>query len=377
MTRLFDVAVAGLGAMGGCATYALARRGRSVIGFDRFNPPHAFGSTPGTTRVIREAYYEHPQYVPLVQRAYDCWSEAEALTGETLWIKTGGLMIGDPNGILVAGARTSATQYGLPYEELSASDIQRRFPLFRPASWMGGIWEPRAGLLFPDRCIAAYLELARRHGASLHVDEPVVRWSADGEGVRIVTARGEYVAEQLVLACGAWMPTMLDASTVPLEVERTVQHWFAPAANADQFRPDRFPVFLFEYEPPNSLFYGFPDTGDGVKVARHHQGRVTTADTIDREVQPFEVERMRELVREFLPDADGPLLRSAVCMYTNTPDHDFIIDRHPQHSNVIIVSPCSGHGFKFSSAIGEVVAELAIDGHTTFDLAPFSVSRFG
>lgn len=361
--------------MGSASAFHLARRGHRVIGFDRFAPPHQLASTTGETRIIREAYFEHPQYVPLVQRAYECWDELERLSHTRLLLKTGGLMIGAPDGPLVSGARTSAQTYNLPYEELSAAELQRRHPAFQPAPGMAALWEPRAGLLFPDRCIDAHLNLARAGGARLHPNEPVESWSVDADGVSVFTSRDAYRADRLILSCGAWLPALTATLRIPLAVERTVQHWFQAADHADRFLPQRFPIYLFEYER-DLLFYGFPDTGNGVKVARHHQGVTTTPELLDRRVAAVEVEGMRDLLAEYLPDANGPHLRSAVCMYTNTPDSDFVIDAHPESPRVIVASPCSGHGFKFSSAVGEVLADLATEEPVRFDLAPFSLARF-
>lgn len=284
-------------------------------------------------------------------------------------------MIGAPDGPLVSGARTSAQTYDLPYDELTAAELQERFPAFQPAPGMAALWEPRAGLLFPDRCISAHLDLARASGAELHTDEPVESWSADGDGVSVVTPRGHYRADCLILACGPWLPALIAGLRLPLDVERTVQHWFRAADHADRFLPPHFPIYLFEFAR-DLLFYGFPDTGDGVKVARHHQGILTTPDSLDRRVTAVEVDGMRELLAEYLPDANGTHLRSAVCMYTNTPDGAFVIDVHPDSARVILASPCSGHGFKFSSAVGEVLADLAAGKPTRVDLSPFSVGRF-
>jgi sarcosine oxidase len=370
------IAIAGLGATGSAAAFHLARRGHEVVGFDRFSPPHQFASSTGQTRIIREAYYEHPQYVPLIQRAYECWAELERLSGERLFVKTGGLMIGVPDGPLVAGARASAIQYDLPVDDLSAAEIVRRFPAFRPDDEMRGIFEPRAGLLYADRCISAHLALARASAAELHVEEPITGWSVDADGVSVSTARGTYRADRLILAAGAWLPSLVGESALPLEVERTVQHWFSAAGDPARFRSDRFPVYLFEYAQPNQLFYGFPDTGDGVKVARHHQGRTTTAEMLERRVDDAEVDGMRALLARYLPDANGEHRRSAACMYTNTPDRDFIIDTHPASPRVLVASACSGHGFKFASAIGEALADLALEQPTRCDLSPFAISRF-
>jgi sarcosine oxidase len=370
------IGIAGLGAAGSAAAFHLARRGHKVVGFDRFSPPHQFGSSTGQTRIIREAYYEHPQYVPLIQRAYACWDELERISGERLFVKTGGMMIGVPDGPLVTGARASAAQYDLPVDDLSAAEITRRFPAFRPDREMRGVFEPRAGLLYADRCIGTHLELARASGADLHMEEPVGAWKVDAGGVSVSTARETFLVDRLILSAGSWVPSLLEGYALPLEIERTVQHWFSDAADAPRFQSDRFPVYLLEYEQPNQLFYGFPDTGDGVKVARHHQGRTTTADLLDRRVADEEISRMRVLLAKYLPDANGPHVRSAVCMYTNTPDRDFIIDKHPASERVLVASACSGHGFKFASAIGEALADLALGEPTRCDLSPFAIGRF-
>jgi sarcosine oxidase len=370
------IGIAGLGAAGSAAAFHLARRGHKVVGFDRFSPPHQFGSSTGQTRIIREAYYEHPQYVPMIQRAYACWDELERISGERLFVKTGGMMIGVPDGPLVTGARASAAQYDLPVDDLSAAEITRRFPAFRPEGEMRGVFEPRAGLLYADRCIGTHLELARASGADLHMEEPVGAWKVDAGGVSVSTARETFLVDRLILSAGSWVPSLLEGYALPLEIERTVQHWFSDAADAPRFQSDRFPVYLLEYEQPNQLFYGFPDTGDGVKVARHHQGRTTTADLLDRRVADEEISRMRVLLAKYLPDANGPHVRSAVCMYTNTPDRDFIIDKHPASERVLVASACSGHGFKFASAIGEALADLALGEPTRCDLSPFAIGRF-
>lgn len=373
----YDVIVVGLGAMGSAAAFHLARRGARVLGLDRFAPPHALGSSHGRSRIIREAYFEGPLYVPLVQRAYELWGELEAASGTAILRQTGGLMLGPPDGAVVAGALASARQHGLPFEELSAVEVTRRVPGFRPTVDMVGVWEPRAGYLVPERAIEAHLALAARHGAELRTGESVLRWSAGGGTVEVTTERGTYAARRLVLAAGAWMRRLLRPELdLPLVVERVVQHWFRPACATTLYAPDRFPIFICEYAP-GLAWYGFPDAGDGVKAALHHHGEHgADPDALRRDVGPEEVAYVRALLRTFMPAADGPLAESAVCMYTNTPDEHFVIDAHPAHPEVVIASPCSGHGFKFSSAIGELVAALATDGRTEFDLTPFRVSRF-
>ncbi len=373
----FDVAVVGLGAMGSAASYHLSKRGARVLGLDGLAPPHSLGSSHGDTRIIREAYYEHPLYVPFVQRAYELWSELEEESGRDLFQLTGGLMIGPPEGEVVSGALLSAQTHGLPYERMSASDVRQSFPAYRLTDDMEAVWEPRAGVLFPDGCIEAPLELSAKQGAELRVDESVIKWQSDGEGVEVVTTAGEYRAGALLLAAGAWNAQLVPELDLPLTVERQVLFWFEPKDNPQTLRAGSLPIFLFEYSAAGDLFYGFPDMGDGVKVARYHGGELVDPDTIRREVDQDEVDRIREPMRRYLPDAEGSLVKTAVCMYTNTPDYHFLIDFHPDHPQVLIASPCSGHGFKFAPAIGEVLADLLTEGRTDFDLSPFSLARFG
>jgi sarcosine oxidase len=374
MRTTFDVIVVGLGAMGSAAACHLARRGQRVLGLDRFTPPHTLGSSHGRTRIIREAYFEHPLYVPLVQRAYESWADLERESGRTLMLKTGGLMIGRPDGVVVTGARRSAEEHRLHHAVLTAGEVRARFPALRPDDDMIAVWEPRAGVLFPEACIEAHLETARRHGATLRYDEPVTRWEPAGSGVRVATAQGDYAAACLLLSAGSWTRSLLPGLDPPLVVERQVIYWFTPARHAERFAPARCPIHLWEHEP-GRYFYGFPDLGDGVKLARHHEGEPADPDTIDREVHPGEIEAMRRLASRYLPDAGGPLRSNAVCMYTNTPDEHFLIDRHPEHAQVLIASPCSGHGFKFASALGETVADLLTTGRTRFDLSLFGMRR--
>jgi len=364
-----EVIIVGLGAMGSACAFHLARRGKRVLGLDRFEPPHAFGSSHGQTRIIREAYFEHPLYVPLVQRAYELWAELERVSGRSLFRETGGLMIGKPDSAVVSGATQSARAHSLPHELLSADQVRSRFPALHPTDDMVAVWEPRAGILFPEICLEAHLTLARNRGAELHTEEQVLNWEGDGAGVRVITSKGSYQAGQLVLTAGSWMQSLLAGLKLPLVVERQVQFWFEPK-RPDEFRPEHCPIHIWEHAP-GRFFYGFPDLGVGVKVARHHEGESADPDSLNRAVRPEDIEAMRAVVRQFLPDADGPLRSAMVCMYSNTPDGHFFIDWHPRNPRVLIASPCSGHGFKFSSVIGEVLANLLTAEPMQFDLSLF------
>jgi sarcosine oxidase len=375
MDNSYDVIIVGLGAMGSATAHHVSKQGWRVLGLDRFTPPHEWGSSHGETRVIREAYFEHPSYVPLVQRAYELWAELERESGRELFLPTGGLFIGPPQGEMVSGEIQSATIHNLDYELLSAEALRRRYPIHHPTPEMVAVWEPRAGILYPELCIQSYLELARTQAATLRYAEPVTGWQIDGAEVHVVTNQGRYDARHLVLTAGAWLGQLVPELHLPLTVERQVLFWFKPLGTAGAFHPERCPVFAWEFEP-GRILYGFPDLGTGVKVAiHHHQQEVAEPDSIRRTVDASETEMVRQVLARLMPDANGELLKSAVCMYTNTPDLHFLIDYHPAHPQVLIASPCSGHGFKFASAVGEVVADLLIEGQTDTDISLFRLAR--
>lgn len=371
----FDVAIAGLGAMGSAAAWQLAARGQRVIGFDRFHPSHAMGSSTGRSRIIREAYWESPAYVPLVRRAYELWAQLERSSGRTLLRTTGGLVIGPEDGALVAGAVQSAQQHDVPYEQFTSAEVRRRFPALQPDNSLVGVLEPRAGVLAPEDAIKAMLTEASQQGAELRYEEPVLSWEATGEGVVVRTSAGEYAARHLVLAAGAWMAGDLPGFRLPLTVHRQVMFWVQPTGERALFLPAQLPVWLWETRE-GPLWYGFPDLGDGPKVARHHGGVATSANTLDRAITEADSAPLVSFLGSALPGLDGPVTEARVCMYTNTPDEHFILDRHPDCPAVLIASPCSGHGFKFAPTIGEILADLAMDRPPAFDLSPFGLQRF-
>jgi len=363
--------------MGSASVYHLAKSGLKVLGLDRFHPPHTLGSSHGQTRIIREAYFEHPSYVPIVQRAYELWAELEtqykqslprSARASQLFLQTGGVMIGPPKGVVVRGALHSAELHELDHEYISGRDVHSRFPALRPAASMAGVWEPRAGILFPERCVEAHLAVAQRSGAALAFDEQVTRWEPAGERVRVRTDKGEYRAAHLVLSAGSWIQKLAPDLDLPVRVERQTLFWFEPR-DASIWQPDRCPIHLWEYSN-GRFFYGFPDVGEGVKLARHHEGRTVDPDTVSRKATLHEASGLRRITRPFLATL-GRFLDKTVCLYTNMPDGHFLIDAHPAYPQVLIVSPCSGHGFKFSAAIGEAVADLVRFGKSRFDLSLF------
>lgn len=376
MAARFDVIVVGLGAMGAAAACQLAARGVSVLGLDRFTPPHDLGSSHGQTRIIREAYAEHPDYVPLVQRAYELWSELSSASGRELLRQTGGLMLGRPDGSMVQGILASARRHGLAHQVLTADEAAQRFPIVRPADNMVAVWEPRAGVVFCEQAIAAQLGLASREGATLLFHEPALRWSATRGGIEVETAHEVYHAGALILAAGAWMPQVAADLGLPLPVERQVLHWFAPRDRAADFGADVCPVYIWQYAA-DDWFYGFPNFGDGVKVAFYRTPEPVDPDAVDRAVTPADVSRLRDVADRYMPALAGRHRRSQVCLYTMAPDGHFVLGPHPAHPHVLVASPCSGHGFKFSPAIGEALADLALGTPPRCDLSLFAVDRFG
>jgi len=367
-----DVIVAGLGAHGSATAYALSKRGANVLGFDRFARGHTLGSSGGRSRIIRTAYYEHSDYVPLLRRAWERWRELERESGEHLLTETGGLYAGPPDGELVGGALKSVRSHGLEHELLDTDDLRARFPVFEWLEGWTGIVERQAGWLAPERCIEAHLRLAEANGATLRFGEPVERWESTMEGVRVQTQTGQFDAARLVLAAGPWMSTLAKSIATELWVERNVLFWFEPRGDRKEF--ERLPVYIIQ--DTDRIFYGFPYIGgQGVKVAGLHFGDHADPDTIDRAASAHDEERVRDWLRRRVPLLDGPPREAKVCMYTNTPDAHFIIDLLVEDTNVVVASACSGHGFKFASVVGEICADLALDGETAYPIGFLAAER--
>jgi sarcosine oxidase len=375
--RHFDAIVVGLGAMGSATLFHLAKLGRRVLGVEQFRPGHAQGSSHGDSRIIREQYFEHPLYVPLVQRAYDLWRDLEQHTGKRLMTITGGLMIGPPDGMVVTGTIRSATTHNLPHEVLGPDEVRARYPAFSLAEGLVAVLDPRCGFLDPEACNAAHIEAAQRAGAEAHFEERVVDWKPDGEGVCVTTSAGSYVADRLLISAGAWTSQLLPDLQLPLMVERQVAFWLEAGEPGDQYDQSRFPIYAYEYTP-GSISYGFPRLPRGIKVSIMHGGETSrTPAAVRRTVDDSDMRPVRAALEPVLPElARATVRESAVCLFTNTPDHDFIVDFHPGHSQVLVSSPCSGHGFKFASALGEVQADLLCGETPRFDMSPFRIARF-
>jgi sarcosine oxidase len=380
----FDAIVIGLGAVGSATAYQLARRGARVLGVDRFAPPHDRGSSHGATRITRLAIGEGPEYVPLVQRSHQIWREVESLVGEELLLQTGGLVIGPSDGRgelhgqrdFVSRTIEVARQFGIQHEVLDANGIAARFPQFVLRGDERGYFEPSAGVLRPERCVAANIELARREGARIVVGETVLGLAAEGDGVAVTTSAGTYRAPRAVVAAGAWLPSLVGAGFAQhLKVQRQTLHWFRPEDPAP-YAPGRCPVFIWSHGPTSSeSFYGIPmaDGHGGVKVGTQQYETVTTPDEMDRQVALSESALVYERhVRDRLRGVSEQRIHAVACPYTVAPDSSFVVGRHPRVEQAMVVSACSGHGFKHSAALGEAIAETLLAGKAAIDLSAFA-----
>ena len=362
----FDAIVVGLGAMGSAALYQLGRRDQRVLGLEAFAAGHRLGSSHGESRVIRLAYYEHPNYVPLLHRAYQLWADLERDSGEHLLRLTGGLMIGAPDSALVSGAKASAEQHQLAYELLDSDEVRRRHPALHVQPGEVALFEPRAGILSPEACVAAHVRLAEAAGAHVRYAEPLRSWTAGEHGVEVVTNQGRYSADQVVFTSGAYMSQVLGDERVQVRAERIPLFWLQPSA-PELFELGRLPIYLWQ-QADGDHFYGFPHLQwPGAKVARHHSRDYCDPDTVDRQVNAEDERRLRAVIEHRLPALNGPVQSSLICLYENSPDEHFLIDRLPGQPNVVFAGGFSGHGFKFASVVGEALADLVIDGRATPD----------
>ncbi|MBO0755239.1 MAG: N-methyl-L-tryptophan oxidase [Bradyrhizobiaceae bacterium] len=370
----FDVVVVGLGAMGSAALYHLARRGRRVVGIERFYPGHDRGSSHGETRIIRLGYFEHPSYVPLVRAALQLWRELEARSGRKLLDITGVIEIGAPNSVLIKGTLDASRQHALTHDVLDAATLMRRFPAFRVPPEFVGALQPNGGFLMAEAAIHTLVGLAEAAGAQIRLGETVREVKSRAGSARVETDRGSIDADTVVIAAGAWARSLLPALPI-LRITRQVLAWFAPLDGA-LFVRDRFPVFLLE--SPRGMHYGFPlFRNSGLKIAKHHHlDETVDPDDYSRTLSTEDEAAIRDAIADYLPAANGPLLSAKTCLYTMTSDGDFIVDRMPGEPQIVIASPCSGHGFKFAPVLGAAVADLATVGTTSYDISRFRMNRF-
>ena len=387
MENVYDTIVLGVGAAGSATVYQLAKRNNKVLGLDQFSPPHTYGSSHGGTRITRKAIGEGLEYTPITLRSYEIWREIEKETGMKLLQITGGLIMSSKSGKsykanFFKSTVEAAKMYNIPHEILNATEIRRRFPQFIVKDDEVGYYEYDAGFLRPEECIKANLMLAKKYGAQIHLNEKVTNFEERNGLVYVNTNRNNYVAKKLIVSAGAWLPGFFrDEFKHIFAVCRQVMYWFdVKNGEIENYLPGKFPIFIWELPVNSNGLYGFPSIDGpygGVKVASHQFKITSTPDSMEREVTEDEIKEMYSTyVKPYFSNLTEKCVKAVSCLYTMTPDKGFIIDKHPNYNNIILASPCSGHGFKHSAAIGEILAQLATQGKTTLDISKFSISRF-
>ena len=385
MSERYDVVVVGLGGMGSSAAYALARRGQRVLGLEQFTPAHSLGSSHGATRVVRKAYFEKPDYVPLLVRAYQLWDELSAAAGSRLFTRCGALMMGRPDSAVVSGTLESARRWSLPHEVLDPAALRARYPQFELPADQLAVYEADAGYALPEATVAAHLELAAAAGAELRFATPVEQLELDRDGVHLVAGGQQLHASRVVLATGAWAGRLGGLDDYPITVQRQTVHWFRPLTPVADYQPERFPVYMWSHPvadgEPRLELYGFPHQAgdDGVKAALYHDWLETDVDpdALRRTVEESEWRMVQRLLAESLPGLAGDCVASSVCMYPGTPDDDFVLGVAPgSDGRMVVAQGFSGHGFKFVPVVGEIVADLVVDGTTRHEIGFLSPERY-
>ena len=374
MTSTFDVAVLGAGTMGSAAAYFLAKAGLRVIAFEQFRIAHDQGSHSGATRIIRHAYHESPDYVPLVLRSDDLWQDLEKISNRHLLIRTGGVDIGPQDGMVVDNALLACKTHGLPYEHLTAAELMVRWPQFRiPENWHA-CFDPNMGFLLVDDCIRTYTQKAAELGAEIHDQEPVLDFRFNSR-ITIKTAKDEYETAKLVVCAGAWNTKLLAGLRLPFTVKRKTLVWLRTEV-PENFQIGKFPIFLTDTKA--GLLYGFPIYGHpGIKIANHHAaGPPVDPDQVDRNFHEEDARDVRDFACMHLNGVSQDLLEGKICLYTLTPDEHFIMDLHPENSNVAVAAGFSGHGFKFAPVVGEILRDLVLKQQTDWPLQKFRINRF-
>ena len=370
-----DVIVVGVGGMGSATTYHLARRGLDVLGLERYDIPHTMGSSHGITRIIRRAYYEHPSYIPLVERAYDLWDDLAALSDRPVIHRTGSIDAGPPDDPVFEGSRRSCEEHDIPHEVLTGEELGERFPGYRLPEDYRALYQDDGGFVVPEQAIIAHTQAAQAEGAEIHARTRVDGWTETSSGgVRVETARGTYEADRLVLAAGAWNQELADALEGVAVPERQVLAWLQPES-PDLFEPANFPVWNLSV--PEGRFYGLPVYDvPGMKLGRyHHRDEQVDPDDWNRDPDAEDERLLREFAERYFPAGAGPTMGLATCMFTNSPDEHFILDTLPDHPQVAVGAGFSGHGFKFASVVGEVLADL-VTGGTDHPIGMFRLDRF-
>jgi len=372
----YDVIVAGVGSMGAATCMSLAQRGARVLGLEQFDIPHRMGAHHGHSRMVRQAYFEHPDYVPLLRHAMQYWQRLHDASDLPILRRTGGLYMGRPDGAIVSGSAAASRTHGLDHELLDRKALAERYPQFHVPQDFAALYESAAGIVFPEHAVSAQVDQALRCGAEIRAREAVVDWSPNGAGVEVRTDRNTYSARQVIFTAGAWTGRLVRDLTVPLTVTRQTLVWLWPAAT-EPFEPANCPVWLIEIEPDTG-YYGMPllQHPPGIKMALHRAGETVDPDHVCREVSEDELRPLLDFAAKYLPDASGPVLSSQVCLYTHSPDSHFIIDRHPGYPQVFLACGFSGHGFKFCGVVGEALADFALIGRTELPVHFLHAGRF-
>ena len=375
MNNEFDVIVVGVGGMGSATVYQLASRGLLVLGIDRYNIPNRMGSSHGISKIIRLAYHEDPSYVPLVRRSYELWHQLEKMVNEKLLIQTGTIRGGPERGAMFSGSLRACQIHKLAYEVLDADALKRRFPAYTVPSDTMSVVQREGGFLLSEKCISSYVFAALELGAHINGREQVVDWEPTDLGVKVETDKGAYFTKHLVISSGSWVSSLVPQLLEFAKPEKQVVGWFRPLI-PELFAIEQFPVFGLEVK--QGRFYGFPDyEGRGLKVGcYHHFSEQVDPDDFDRAVSPEDEALLRDFIGQYLPAALGSTLALQTCLFTNTPDGHFILDRHPEYPQVLLASGFSGHGFKFASVVGEIMADLVEHKESDYDLGLFKLSRF-
>jgi sarcosine oxidase len=379
--RNYDVIVIGVGSMGSAVCYHLAQNGAKVLGIEQFHSPHEHGSHTGQTRIIRKAYFEHPGYVPLLERAYENWHRIEELTGSRLYFKTGLLYIGQPGHSVIKGVKHASSLCGIAINETDGNAFS--YPQFKIHKDQTAILEQDAGFLLPEKTVNTYIELAIQQGAAIHSNEVVLDWEKKDGSIQVKTNKTFYSCARLVITAGAWMKKMAKDISKHLRITRQFLIWVQPS-DTEPYSSPHFPCWMIARSNGEGVFYGFPYLNDptiagpaGLKFGLHYPGPETDPSHVNRDVTKKEIEAVVDELSDNLPIAKTPVVAVKTCLYSNSPDEDFIIDMLPAYDNdVIIAAGFSGHGFKFVSVIGEILAELAIEGKTKFPLEFLSLRRF-
>ncbi len=380
---LFDVIVIGVGSMGSSTCYFLAKQGYKVLGLEQFNSPHQQGSHAGQSRIIRKAYFEHPKYVPLLNSAYENWKDLEEETGTQLYYRTGLVYFGDPSNEMMKGIRQSVSLHNIPLESFDSSSAAKRFPQFKIPANFEAVFEPDAGFITPEKAISLYKEQAVKKGARIHANEKVIEWKKDKDDMVVVTDKNSYRCSKIVITTGAWASKLIPGIADKLKVTRQFVAWIKPKNEID-FGLDNFPCWMIADDERPGAFYGFPvfppsifNEPHGLKIAHHNAGEITDPDTVNREVMPQDMEDIKNVLNKYMPGASGSLVAGKTCLYTNTPDENFVIDKLPGFENrVVIACGFSGHGFKFVSVVGQILADLVIEGATKQPIGFLGIKRF-